>query len=67
MLDSFLVANEKVDYLKKEKKSGVFVKVDFEKTYDSVGWEFLYYITTTKNKNYRGNKYIGNTQNLSLN
>jgi len=34
MLDSSLVANETVDYLKKEKKSGVFVKVNFEKAYD---------------------------------
>ena len=24
--------------------SGVFVKVDYEKAYDSVDWEFLYYI-----------------------
>jgi len=29
---------------KKEKKSVVFVKVDFEKAYDSVDWEFLYYM-----------------------
>jgi len=36
LLDSILVANETVDYLKKEKKSGVLVKVDFEKAYDSV-------------------------------
>jgi len=44
MLDNILVANETVDYLKKEKKSGVYVKVDFEKAYDSVEWEFLYYM-----------------------
>jgi len=44
MLDSILVANETVDYLKKEKESGVFVKVDFEKAYDSVDWKFLYYM-----------------------
>jgi len=44
MLDSILVANETVDYLKKEKKSGVLVKVDFEKAYDSVNWKFLYYM-----------------------
>jgi len=36
LLASILVTNEMVDYLKKEKKSGVFVKVDFEKAYDSV-------------------------------
>jgi len=44
MLDNILVANETVDYLKKEKKSGVIVKVDFEKAYDSVDWKFLYYM-----------------------
>ena len=44
LLDSVLVANEMVDYLKKAKKSGVFVKVDFEKTYDSVDWKFVYYM-----------------------
>jgi len=44
LLDSVLVANETVDFLKREKKSGVFVKVDFEKVYDSVNWKFLYYM-----------------------
>jgi len=44
MLDNILVANETVDCLKKEKKSGVLVKVDFEKAYDSVNWKFLYYM-----------------------
>ena len=36
LLDNVLVANEIVDFLKKEKKSRVMVKVDFEKAYDSV-------------------------------
>jgi len=44
MLDSILVANEIVDFLKKEKRSGVLAKVDFEKAYDSVKWNFLYYM-----------------------
>jgi len=44
LLDSVLVANETVDFLKKEKKSGVLVKVDFEIAYDSVNWKFLYYM-----------------------
>ena len=44
LLESVLVANEMVDYLMKAKKSGVFVKVDFEKAYDSVDWKFLYYM-----------------------
>ena len=44
LLDNIFVANETVDYLKKEKKSGVIVKVDFEKAYDSADWKFLYYM-----------------------
>ena len=44
LLDSILVANEMIDFLKKENMSGVFVKVDYEKAYDSVDWEFPYYM-----------------------
>jgi len=58
MLDSILVANETVDYLKKEKKSGVFVKVDFEKAYDSVDWKFLYYMMGRLGFNYKWIKWI---------
>ena len=36
LMDSILVANETVDYLKKEKKGGIMVKVYFEKAYDLV-------------------------------
>jgi len=44
MLDIILVGNETVEFLKKEKKSGVLVKVEFEKAYDSMDWKFLYYM-----------------------
>jgi len=44
MLDSALVANEGIDFMKKENKRGVLVKVNFEKTYDSVDWGFLFYM-----------------------
>jgi len=53
LLDSILVANETVDYLKKENKSGVFVKVDFEKAYDSVDWKYLYYMMGRLGFNYK--------------
>lgn len=33
-----------VEDLKKGKKSGIVIKVDYEKAYDSVRWEFLYYM-----------------------
>ncbi len=42
ILDSVLMANEVVEDLRKKGRSGLCLKVDFEKAYDSVRWEFLY-------------------------
>jgi len=42
ILDSVLMANEVVEDLRKGGRSGLSLKVDFEKAYDSVRWEFLY-------------------------
>ena len=44
LLDSVLVANEGLEEVKSKKKSCVFFKVDYEKTYDSISWEFIYYM-----------------------
>ena len=44
LLDSVLVANEVLDEMKRRKKKCVFFKEDFEKAYDSVRWEFIYYM-----------------------
>jgi len=44
LLDSVLIANEMVDYLRKDRVKGVIVKVDYEKAYDSVEWNFLEYM-----------------------
>lgn len=44
ILDGVLIANELVDNEKRSKKEGVFFKVDFEKAYDSVSWDFLDYM-----------------------
>lgn len=44
LLDSVLIANETVDYLRKNKLKGVIVKVDFGKAFDSVDWDFLMYM-----------------------
>jgi len=41
LLDSVLIANKMVDFLKKEQLKGVIVKVDFENAYDSMEWDFL--------------------------
>lgn len=47
MLDSVLIANEVIDEAKtnKTKKRGCLIfKVDFEKAYDLVNSDFLYYM-----------------------
>jgi len=43
LLDSVLVANEIVDYLNKGKLRGAIIKLDFEKAYDYVDWDFYVY------------------------
>ena len=42
ILDSVLMANEVIEELRRRRTSGLCFKVDFEKAYDSVRWEFLY-------------------------
>ena len=42
ILDSILMANEVVEDLRRSERSGLCLKVDFEKAYDSVRWDFLY-------------------------
>ena len=42
ILDSILMANEVVEDLRRGGMSGLCLKVDFEKAYDSVRWDFLY-------------------------
>ncbi|XP_028069007.1 uncharacterized protein LOC114271593 [Camellia sinensis] len=46
ILDGVLIANEVVDWWKRSKKQGIILKLDFEKAYDSVNWEFLYSMLT---------------------
>ncbi|GKA59431.1 putative RNA-directed DNA polymerase [Tanacetum coccineum] len=42
ILDGVLLVNKVVDFIKKLKNSCFIFKVDFEKAYDCVNWEFLY-------------------------
>ena len=39
-----LVANEVLEEVKSKKNSCFFFKVDYEKTYNFVSWEFIYYM-----------------------
>ncbi|GAU49411.1 hypothetical protein TSUD_407260 [Trifolium subterraneum] len=41
ILDGILIANEVVDEARKTKKELMLFKVDFEKAYDSVDWDYL--------------------------
>ena len=41
LLDGVLVDNEVLEEMKKKKRSCAFLKVDYEKAYDSISWEFI--------------------------
>ncbi|KHN14499.1 Transposon TX1 putative 149 kDa protein, partial [Glycine soja] len=44
LLHGVLVANEVVKEARRSKRSCMVFKVDFEKAYDSVSWQFLFYM-----------------------
>jgi len=44
LMDNILVANEVLEEVKRKKTRCVFFKVDYEKAYDSVIWDFIYYM-----------------------
>ena len=44
ILDSILIANEVIEETKRKKKSCVCFTVDYEKAYDCVRWDFIYYM-----------------------
>src|SRR3954465_14941296 len=44
IVDGILVVNEVLDLAKREKRSCVVLKVDFEKAYDRLSWNFVRYI-----------------------
>jgi len=41
ILDGALIANEVVHWLKKKKKQGVLLKLDFQKAFDTIDWDSL--------------------------
>ncbi|MCH96062.1 RNA-directed DNA polymerase (Reverse transcriptase), partial [Trifolium medium] len=46
ILDGVLVVNELIDMAKRRKDKCLFFKVDFERAYDTVNWNFLEYMLT---------------------
>lgn len=58
ILDLVLVANEVVEYYRSLRREGVVVKIDFEKAYDHVEWEFLDFVMEKKGFGGRWRKWI---------
>ena len=44
LMDSVVIANECLDEVKRKKEDCIVFKVDFEKAYDSVHWDYLDYM-----------------------
>ena len=44
ILDAVLIANEAVDTIIRRKESGIVCKLDIEKAYDHLSWEFLFQV-----------------------
>ncbi|RVX13211.1 Transposon TX1 uncharacterized 149 kDa protein [Vitis vinifera] len=58
ILDAVLIANEIVDEKKRSREEGVVFKIDFEKAYDHVSWDFLDHVMEKKGFNPRWRKWI---------
>ena len=49
ILDVVLVANEVVEDYRRSNKEGLVFKLDFEKAYDNLNWDFLDFVLQKKN------------------
>ena len=58
ILDGALIANEAVNWLKKKKKQGTLLKLDFEKAYDTISWESLDMVLTEMGFGIKWRKWI---------
>ncbi|RVW98458.1 Transposon TX1 uncharacterized 149 kDa protein [Vitis vinifera] len=58
ILDAVLIANEIVDERRRSGEEGVVFKIDFEKAYDYVKWDFLDHVLEKKGFNPRWRKWM---------
>ncbi|RVW12514.1 Transposon TX1 uncharacterized 149 kDa protein [Vitis vinifera] len=58
ILDVVLIANEIVDEKRRSGKEGVVFKIDFEKAYDHVSWDFLDHVLEKKGFSPRWRKWM---------
>ncbi|GKU94710.1 hypothetical protein SLEP1_g8163 [Rubroshorea leprosula] len=58
LVDGVIIANEVIDEVKRKKKNCFIFKVDFEKAYDKVCWEFMDYMMMRLGFNETWRKWI---------
>ena len=58
ILDAVLIANEILDEKRHSREEGVVFKIDFEKTYDHVCWDFLDHVLEKKEFSPRWRKWM---------
>ena len=58
ILDVVLVANEVVEDYRRGHKEGFVFKINFEKAYDNVSWDFLEFVLQKKNFGRRWRSWI---------
>ncbi|KAJ9693494.1 hypothetical protein PVL29_012324 [Vitis rotundifolia] len=58
ILDAALIANEIVDERRRSREEGVVFKIDFEKAYDHVNWDFLDHVLEKKGFSPRWRKWM---------
>ncbi|RVW13055.1 Transposon TX1 uncharacterized 149 kDa protein [Vitis vinifera] len=58
ILDATLIANEAIDFLLKRNESGVLCKLDIEKAYDHLNWNFLLFVMRSMGFGEKGTGWI---------
>ncbi|MCH80227.1 cysteine-rich receptor-like protein kinase [Trifolium medium] len=66
ILDGVLIANEVIEEAKRLNREVVFFKVDFEKAYDSVDWDFLEFVMRKMNFPWKWRKWIRESTSTAM-